>query len=98
MKKILILVVLALFVISCTPLKPDGQFGKSEFVGKFKNYTIYKVNTPNGTKLYLAVNENNEVVQTQHIQSNGKSSYSVPVIYINGKKVDKDEALKLLKE
>lgn len=77
MKKITVLlssVLVALFLVSCVPLKPDGSFGNPEFVGKFHGSVIYKVNTPGGTLLYLSVNENSQV---ESVQTTGKGATAV---------------------
>jgi hypothetical protein len=68
MKKILLLGAAAL-LMSCggADLKPDGSFGKEEFVGKFHGVSIYYVYTPSKyANLYIAVKEDGEVSGIQY--------------------------------
>lgn len=80
---------------SGTPLDDKGQFGKQQYVGKFRDITIYAVDTPSGTTLYLGVRDDDEPASLQY-STGGKSPVTIPVIIIDGKQVTKDEALKIL--
>jgi len=82
--------------VSCGPaLTADGQFGSQKFVGKFKDITIYSVDTPDGHTLYLGIREDGDPASVQY-STGGKSPVTIPVIIIDGKQVSREEALKIL--
>ena len=87
MKRILSAIAMAMVVTSCGPdLKPNGEFGEETFVGKFHGVSIYRVETPHGTPLFIGLTEDNKPVTVNSVQSNGKTTYTVPVIIVDGKK------------
>lgn len=68
MKKALF-ALLAVFLLfaSCGPaLTADGQFGEQEYIGKFRDITIYRVGIPSGTSLFLGIKENGDLASVQY--------------------------------
>lgn len=99
MKKMIMLVVATvsmLMVTSCGPaLKRDGSFSEEaeNFVGKFRDVSIYSIQTPNGTILYFGVREDGSVTG---VSTAGK--YPVHTIIIDDVPVTVEQAKEILKD
>lgn len=80
MIRLIIGILLTLILVSCgTPLREDGTFGKEEFVGRFRDVSIYRVEAPNGTALYIGTSDGKKIVSTQY-STGGKSPLTVRTI------------------
>jgi uncharacterized lipoprotein YehR (DUF1307 family) len=96
--QILVLSLIMFALYSCGPkLKSDGSFASEEFIGKFHGISIYMVEAPNGTDLYIGINESGNVTSTQY-STGGKTPSIHRLIVIDGKSVTKEEAKKLLED
>jgi hypothetical protein len=100
----------AILLVSCgSPLKPDGSFGQESFVGKFRGNSVYVVNTPEGTNLFIAVNDfNNEIETTNWQTTSGKKTVNHAVLGFSGEgqispmkdasQILREKAVRLLEE
>ena len=73
MKKIFFAIAI-LTLVGCVPLKSDGSFGSEQFVGKFHGIEVYKVQTPDGTTLYLGFDPTSRTLSEMH--KSGKMTVS----------------------
>lgn len=79
MKKLILIFIAVLTILSCGPaLKSDGSFGSEEFVGRFRGIEIYKVITPNDKDLYIGIK--GDTISVTSIHSQGKSTTTRTVI------------------
>ena len=88
MKKIILIVAAILLLGSCgVPLREDGSFGNEQFVGKFRDVSIYAVVTPGGDSLYIGVHDDGATSVThKYTQLNGKATtIKYRTVIIDGK-------------
>ena len=102
MKKILVSIVLVTSLISCglsNDPKVNERASEESYIGTFHGVRIYQEFIPHGisgTVLYLGFNEKGEGVSITSLQHQGKTTVSVPVIMINGRETNLDDAKKIL--